>query len=146
MAHWKIRPKLSRLSTASVAARCRAATRTLSGAALGTLMLALVGWGRKGSEIAITTALNRGHRILRDSIISFASGVRDVMASVHSCSFYLGQASGPIAHGFARLHPDKSPGLVVSGAIVVALAYALAQVRSGGRSGATKHSNHAHSK
>ena len=146
MAHWKIRPKLSRLSTASVAARCRAATRTLSGAALGTLMLALVGWGRQGSEIAVASALNRSQCMLRATLLSAAGGVRDVMASVLSCSFYLGQASGAIAHGFARLHPDKSPGLIVSGAIVVALAFALAQVRSEGRSGATKHSNHAHSK
>ena len=146
MTHWKIRPKLSRSTTASVVARCRAAARTLSGAALGTLMLALVGWEREGSELAVTTALNRGHRILRDSIISFASGVRDVMASVHSCSFYLGQASGPIAHGFARLHPDKSPGLVVSGAIVVAIAFVVARVRCGGRRAAIRPSNHVHSK
>ena len=110
-------------------ARYRTIGRTLAGAALGLLMLALIGWGREWPQIVMTSVVTRSGGMLRDTYWSLSSGLRDVMASVHSCSFYLGQAAGPIAHGFARLHPDKSPGLIVGAAILVAVAYAFARAR-----------------
>jgi predicted MFS family arabinose efflux permease len=55
--------------------------------------------------------------------------VRDVGASMHSCSFHLGQSAGSIAHGVARLHPDKWPGVLMGAAIIAGLAYVLAAAR-----------------
>jgi hypothetical protein len=131
MACSKIRVALSRVPATLLVTRRRAIARKLASATLGILLLALVGWGRDVAEIAITTMVNRVHCVLRDTILGFAGCVRDVMASVHSCSFYLGQASGTIAHGFARLHPDRLSGLAVSAAVVVAIAYSLDRVRYG---------------
>lgn len=132
MTQWKIRLKLSRSMTLPSAALCRSIGRTLAATALDVVMLALAGWGKEGAQIAMSNAAIRSRCVLLDTLRSVSGGLRDVMASVHSCSFHLGQAAGTIAHGFARLHPDKLPGLAVSAAILVAIAYALACVRCGG--------------
>lgn len=100
----------------------------LAGTALDAVLLALAGWGREAAQLAMSTAVTRGRCLLFDTFWSFSSGLREIMASVHSCSFHLGQAAGPIAHGFARLHPDRVPGLVIS-AVLVAIAYAVARLR-----------------
>lgn len=111
------------------AALCRSIGRTLAGTALDAVLLALPGSGREAAQLAMSTAVTRGRCLLFDTFWSFSSGLREILASVHSCSFHLGQAAGPIAHGFARLHPDRVPGIVVSAAVLVAVAYAAARLR-----------------
>lgn len=130
MAHSRFRSKLSRsMMTVPSAALCRAIGRTLAGAALDVVLLALAGWGREAAQIAMSAAVTRTRCALLETFWSLSRGLREIMASIHSCSFHLGQAAGPIAHGFARLHPDRVPGLVVSAAVLVAIAYAVARLR-----------------
>jgi len=105
----------------------------MTGAALGILMLAAVGPRRGWTRIAADTAIARGARALRRQLWEFFSALemklRAVGVSIHSCSFHLGQSAGPIAHGFARLHPDKWHGLLVGAAIIAAVAYAFVRTR-----------------
>ena len=129
MTRWKIRSNLSRSMMLPSAALCRSIGMTLAGTALDAVLLALAGWGREAAQLAMSSAVSRSRCLLFDTFWTISHGLREFLASVHSCSFHLGQAAGPIAHGFARLHPDRVPGLVVSAAVIVAFAYAVARLR-----------------
>jgi hypothetical protein len=48
--------------------------------------------------------------------------------SLHSFFFFMGQTVGPIAYGFGILNVGKTPTLLTSAAIMVALGFACARL------------------
>lgn len=48
--------------------------------------------------------------------------------AIHAFCFFMGQASGPIAYGFGIAHIGKTPTLLISGAIVMAMGFVCAKM------------------
>ena len=53
---------------------------------------------------------------------------RATALSLHSFFFFMGQTVGPIAYGFGIQHAGKSPTLLASAVVMVALGIACAQL------------------
>lgn len=75
------------------------------------------------AQFAIFAALGFGFYLLHGSIhvhvTELSPTARGAATSLHSCTFFLGQALGPIYYGFTFSHGAAAPSLV-TGAIVVA--------------------------
>jgi predicted MFS family arabinose efflux permease len=58
------------------------------------------------------------HGTIQVHVTELSTTARGVAASLHSCFFYLGQASGPIVYGYGFAHAGETPTLLV-GAVMV---------------------------
>ena len=60
------------------------------------------------------------HGSIQVHVTELSPSARGLAASLHSCFFYLGQASGPVVYGYGFAHGGERPSMV-AGAIVLVL-------------------------
>ena len=76
------------------------------------------------AQLAIFGVLGFGFYLLHGSIqvhvTELSHTARGAAASLHSCFFYLGQATGPVIYGFGFAHGGPEPS-ILTGAVVVML-------------------------
>jgi predicted MFS family arabinose efflux permease len=75
------------------------------------------------AQIVIFAVLGFGFYLLHGSIqvhvTELSPTARGAAASLHSCFFYLGQATGPVNYGFWYAHDALEPSLIVGGLVVM---------------------------
>src|SRR6202035_1568347 len=103
----------------------------IAGAALVGLQLAIVAFGPGWKTHAISLLfMGWGFYMIHGCLQVFASELsveaRATAMSLHSFFFFMGQTVGPIAYGFGILNVGKTPTLLTSAAIMVALGFACA--------------------
>jgi predicted MFS family arabinose efflux permease len=104
----------------------------LGGSMVG-LQLAVIAFGPSWKVQAISLLLmGWGFYTIHGCLQVFASELsveaRATAMSLHSFFFYMGQTVGPIAYGFGILNVGKTPTLLTSAVIMVALGFACAQL------------------
>jgi predicted MFS family arabinose efflux permease len=68
------------------------------------------------------------HGSIQVHVTELSSTARGVAASLHSCFFYLGQASGPIVYGYGFEHAGEVPTLLVGAVMVLMVGFACARL------------------
>jgi predicted MFS family arabinose efflux permease len=68
------------------------------------------------------------HGSIQVHVTELSSTARGVAASLHSCFFYLGQASGPIVYGYGFAHAGETPTLLVGAVMVLMVGFACARL------------------
>jgi predicted MFS family arabinose efflux permease len=58
------------------------------------------------------------HGTIQVYVTELSQTARGTAASLHSCFFYLGQATGPVVYGYGFAHAGETP-LLLTGALVV---------------------------
>jgi predicted MFS family arabinose efflux permease len=104
----------------------------LGGSMVG-LQLAVIAFGPSWKVQAISLLfMGWGFYSIHGCLQVFASELsveaRATAMSLHSFFFFMGQTVGPIAYGFGILNVGKTPTLLTSAAIVVALGFACARL------------------
>jgi predicted MFS family arabinose efflux permease len=104
----------------------------LGGSMVG-LQLAVIAFGPSWKVQAISLLfMGWGFYTIHGCLQVFASELsveaRATAMSLHSFFFYMGQTVGPIAYGFGILNVGKTPTLLTSAVIMVALGFACAQL------------------
>jgi len=105
----------------------------IAGASLVGLQLAVVAFGPSWKIQAISLLfMGWGFYMIHGCLQVFASELsveaRATAMSLHSFFFFMGQTVGPIAYGFGILNVGKTPTLLTSAAIMVALGFACARL------------------
>ena len=103
-----------------------------SGAALMGLQLAIVAFGPPWQvQVGVFILMGWGFYMIHGSLQVFASELsveaRATALSLHSFFFFMGQTIGPIVYGFGILNVGKTPTLLASAVIIVALGLACAR-------------------
>jgi predicted MFS family arabinose efflux permease len=103
------------------------------GGSLVGLQLAVVAFGPSWKIQAISLLfMGWGFYMIHGCLQVFASELsveaRATAMSLHSFFFFMGQTVGPIAYGFGILNVGKTPTLLTSAAIMVALGFACARL------------------
>jgi predicted MFS family arabinose efflux permease len=74
-------------------------------------------------QIAVYTLFGFGfyllHSCIQVHVTDLSQSARGAAASLHSSSFYLGQAVGPVVYGFGFSHAGVSPSLLLGAAVVM---------------------------
>jgi predicted MFS family arabinose efflux permease len=74
-------------------------------------------------QIAVYTLFGFGfyllHSCIQVHVTDLSQTARGAAASLHSSSFYLGQAVGPVVYGFGFSHVGVSPSLLLGAAVVM---------------------------
>src|ERR1700736_6078418 len=104
----------------------------MSGAVLMGLQLAIVAFGPPWQlQAGNFILMGWGFYMIHGSLQVFASELsveaRATALSLHSFFFFMGQTIGPIAYGFGILNVGKTPTLLASAVIIVALGLACAR-------------------
>jgi MFS transporter, DHA1 family, inner membrane transport protein len=68
------------------------------------------------------------HGTIQVHVTELSSTARGVAASLHSCFFYLGQASGPIVYGYGFAHAGETPTLLVGAVMVLMVGFVCARL------------------
>jgi MFS transporter, DHA1 family, inner membrane transport protein len=68
------------------------------------------------------------HGSIQVHVTELSSTARGVAASLHSCFFYLGQATGPVVYGFGFAQVGETPSLLVAAAMVLFVGFACAKL------------------
>jgi MFS transporter, DHA1 family, inner membrane transport protein len=68
------------------------------------------------------------HGSIQVHVTELSSTARGVAASLHSCFFYLGQASGPIVYGYGFAHAGETPTLLVGAVMVLMVGFVCARL------------------
>lgn len=105
---------------------------TIGGAVAG-LSLAMVAlylpWQ---AQVAVFSAFGLGfymlHSCVQVHVTDLSHTARGAAASLHSSSFYLGQAIGPVIYGFGFAHGGPEPTIVFGGAVIVGVGLACARL------------------
>ena len=71
---------------------------------------------------------NSSERRARESADEVSPTARGVAASLHSCFFYLGQATGPLVYGFGFGHAGEAPTLLVGAVMVLMVGFVCARL------------------
>jgi predicted MFS family arabinose efflux permease len=105
----------------------------IAGGALVGLQLAVIAFGPSWKIQAISLLfMGWGFYSIHGCLQVFASELsveaRATAMSLHSFFFYIGQTVGPIAYGFGILNVGKTPTVLTSAAIMIALGFACARV------------------
>jgi predicted MFS family arabinose efflux permease len=105
----------------------------IAGASLVGLQLAVVAFGPSWKIQAISLLfMGWGFYMIHGCLQVFASELsveaRATAMSLHSFFFFMGQTVGPIAYGFGILNVGKTPTLLTSAVIMVALGFACARL------------------
>ncbi len=61
------------------------------------------------------------HGCIQVHVTELSPTARGAAASLHSCSFYMGQAVGPVVYGFGFAHGGPEPSMFVGAAVVMAV-------------------------
>lgn len=84
------------------------------------------------AQIAVFVVFGLGfyllHGCIQLHVTDLSQTARGAAASLHSSSFYLGQAIGPVIYGFGFAHGGPEPTLVVGGVVVLAIGLACARL------------------
>jgi len=92
-------------------------------AAIGLILIALqFPWAW---QIAIYGVFGFGfyllHGCIQVHVTELSPTARGAAASLHSCSFYKGQAVGPVVYGFGFAHGGPEPSMFIGAAVVMAI-------------------------
>jgi DHA1 family inner membrane transport protein len=68
------------------------------------------------------------HGSIQVHVTELSSTARGVAASLHSCFFYLGQATGPVVYGFGFAQVGETPSLLIAAALVLLVGFACAKL------------------
>jgi predicted MFS family arabinose efflux permease len=68
------------------------------------------------------------HGSIQVHVTELSPTARGLAASLHSCSFYLGQASGPVIYGYGFSYAGESPTLLVGAVAVLIVGFACASL------------------
>jgi predicted MFS family arabinose efflux permease len=68
------------------------------------------------------------HGSIQVHVTELSSTARGVAASLHSCFFYLGQASGPIVYGYGFAYVGETPTLLVGAVMVLMVGFVCARL------------------
>ncbi len=68
------------------------------------------------------------HGCIQVHVTELSQTARGVATSLHSCFFYLGQATGPVIYGFGFAHGGEAPSLIVGALVVMAVALTCANL------------------
>jgi MFS transporter, DHA1 family, inner membrane transport protein len=68
------------------------------------------------------------HGSIQVHVTELSPTARGVAASLHSCFFYLGQATGPVVYGFGFDRMGETPSLLVGAAMVLFVGFACAKL------------------
>jgi DHA1 family inner membrane transport protein len=83
-------------------------------------------------QIGVYAVLGFGFYLLHGSIhvhvTELSHTARGAATSLHSSTFYLGQAMGPIYYGFTFAHGEVGPSLVVGAMVIVAVGLVCARL------------------
>jgi DHA1 family inner membrane transport protein len=83
-------------------------------------------------QSAVFCVLGFGFYLLHGSIqvhvTELSQTARGVATSLHSCFFYLGQATGPVVYGFGFAHGGERASLITGAAVVVGVALTCAKL------------------
>lgn len=98
----------------------------IAGASMAALMLAIVAFGPSWPvQFALFLMMGWGFYMIHGSLQVFSSELsveaRATALALHSFSFFMGQAVGPLAYGFALSHAGKLPTLLAAAAIFALL-------------------------
>jgi len=103
------------------------------GGALAALSLALIAFNFSWYvQMPVYGLFGFGFYLLHGSIqvhvTELSQTARGVAASLHSCFFYLGQASGPVVYGYGFAQVGEGPSLYVGAALVLLVGFACAKL------------------
>jgi predicted MFS family arabinose efflux permease len=59
------------------------------------------------------------HSTIQVHVTDLSQTARGAATSLHSCSFYLGQAAGPVLYGFGFAHGGPEPTMLIGAAVVL---------------------------
>jgi predicted MFS family arabinose efflux permease len=59
------------------------------------------------------------HSCIQVHVTELSQTARGAAASLHSCSFYLGQAVGPVLYGYGFAHGGPEPSMLIGAAVVL---------------------------
>ena len=59
------------------------------------------------------------HSTIQVHVTELSQTARGAAASLHSCSFYLGQAVGPVLYGYGFAHGGPEPSMLIGAAVVL---------------------------
>jgi MFS family permease len=101
------------------------------GLAAGQAMLALAPavWVAVASMVLTGTGFYMVHSSIQTRVTEVAPQARGSAVALHACSFFLGQAFGPVVMGTMRAVIGPVPALLASGAGLLALAIWVSRVR-----------------
>jgi predicted MFS family arabinose efflux permease len=68
------------------------------------------------------------HGSIQVHVTELSPTARGVAASLHSCFFYLGQASGPVVYGYGFEHAGQAPTLLIGAVMVLMVGFACARL------------------
>ena len=114
------------LSVPVLIARVRERYLMVTGGALAAAALVLIAlhfpWAW---QIAIYAMFGFGfyllHSCIQLHVTDLSHTARGAAASLHSCSFYMGQAVGPVIYGYGFAHGGAEPSIFVGAAVVMAV-------------------------
>jgi MFS transporter, DHA1 family, inner membrane transport protein len=83
-------------------------------------------------QVAVYTLFGFGfyllHSCIQVHVTDLSQTARGAAASLHSSSFYLGQAVGPVVYGFGFSHAGVAPSLLVGAAVLMAVGVACSRL------------------
>jgi MFS transporter, DHA1 family, inner membrane transport protein len=83
-------------------------------------------------QVAIYGAFGLGfyllHSCIQVHVTDLSQTARGAAASLHSSSFYLGQAIGPVVYGFGFAHGGAEPTILFGALVVLAVGFTCAQL------------------
>jgi DHA1 family inner membrane transport protein len=105
----------------------------IAGGALASASLALVAFGFPWYvECAVFAVLGFGFYLLHGSIqvhvTELSDTARGVATSLHSCFFYLGQATGPLIYAYGFAHAGEQASLFTGAVVVMAVGLVCARL------------------
>jgi len=103
------------------------------GGSLAAVALALVAFNFPWyAQVVVYALFGFGFYLLHGTIqvhvTELSQTARGVAASLHSCFFYLGQASGPVVYGYGFAQVGEGPSLYVGAALVLLVGLACAKL------------------
>jgi predicted MFS family arabinose efflux permease len=114
------------LSVPVLVARVRERSLMVAGGTLAALALVLIALHFPWTwQIAIYVMFGSGfyllHSCIQLHVTDLSHTARGAAASLHSCSFYMGQAVGPVIYGYGFAHGGAEPSIFVGAAVVMAV-------------------------
>lgn len=84
------------------------------------------------AQIGVFSVLGFGfyllHGCIQVHVTELSPTARGASASLHSCFFYLGQATGPVIYGFGFAHGGPEPSIFTGAAVVMAVGLVCARL------------------
>jgi predicted MFS family arabinose efflux permease len=105
----------------------------IAGGSMAAVALALIAFNFPWyMQMTVFALFGFGFYLLHGSIqvhvTELSPTARGVAASLHSCFFYLGQATGPLVYGYGFEHAGESPTLLTGAVMVLMVGFACARL------------------